>query len=761
MTKQRSLRAMALAGICLAPLAVHAQDFELGGAATTPEATTAKEYDNEIDVGARYQSSTSPVFGRYTGHDSKGFGSLGGFHLEGGDAPDSGRTLRFEATGTGLDFQSDHRGPNNALAPESEIDVSIGQQGTWKANAYYDAITYTGENFSSPYFATGGLASGLLPYGGSTTTAAGTRTTAYYATHALPMNQLTAGTRRDIGGIDGKYILGNWTFSSDFRREHKEGTVLQTMYGVTGGIAFPEPVNYDTDRYDVKAAFATRVAQAQIGYTYTKFTDNNWAFNAPYFTPGAATTAFQLTQQYLLPTSSDAHYITAMGGYNLNPTTRIAGNFRFGIEASDQALGNSTATPGSTLAPAFNYAYLLRNPGSSDLLARTYNGNVQFTSRPLANLDVLASYTLDGRDMGSSPRSIYEAGHAEAAAATTASVIQGQSWTKQKAQLEAGYRVLPSTKVTVGYTYDDVHRDAGDAVGGQDAVGYWVGHSTENTLSAKVATSPISTVHASLGYEHAVRAGTYEYSVEPESGAFYQTPRTADRIKLRADYMPADQWTLGLQGKFETNHYHYLEEQTGTNRDRNASIGPDLTYTPNHALSLHGFYTYQEVFYDNRGNGPVDLNGGYGWDANTTDSIHTAGASADWKVTDRLKLGTEYDFSYGDIGYNLYNGLSSCGSYRNAAGTLVSLNPCPYGNVQNLPGVASSMHSVKVHGEYKLTENMSVMAGYGFDLFKDNDWQYGWSPVMMANGAVNTLTSGETKPSYRVHSLYTSVRLKF
>jgi hypothetical protein len=77
------------------------------------------------------------------------------------------------------------------------------------------------------------------------------------------------------------------------------------------------------------------------------------------------------------------------------------------------------------------------------------------------------------------------------------------------------------------------------------------------------------------------------------------------------------------------------------------------------------------------------------------------------------------------------------------------------------------MHSVKIRGEYALAENVTLMAGYGFDLFKDNDWAYGWNPVYASQAAtatspsVNTFTSAESQPSYRIHSVYTSVRVKF
>ena len=136
MTKIYSLRAMALAGVCLAPLAAAAQSFDLDGTAAAPAASPAREYSGEVTVGARYQSGTSPLFGRYTGNDTKGIGSLGDFHVKGGDTPASGGTLFYEASGSNLNFQAGGLGPNDNLAPEAELNLSVGQQGNQQqANA--------------------------------------------------------------------------------------------------------------------------------------------------------------------------------------------------------------------------------------------------------------------------------------------------------------------------------------------------------------------------------------------------------------------------------------------------------------------------------------------------------------------------------------------------------------------------------------------------------------------------------------------------
>jgi MtrB/PioB family decaheme-associated outer membrane protein len=778
MTKRHSLRAVLLAGACLAPLAAAAQDYDIGGAATiTPP---VREFDNSVDFGIRYQNNSSPVFGRYNGYPDKGFSTFGGFDLNWRPAPNTDDTFFFSATGRNVDFEHDGLGKTSGVAPEGEVNASFGQQGTWKAKLFYDAITYTGQTFFTPYDKDGGLAAGLVPFGGATRTAAGAIGSTYYVTHPLPEIETTAGTRRDIVGGNGKYIYGDWTVLAGVRHEHKEGTLAQTMYQSGGGFSgtpFLEPVSYDTDRYEASLAYNTKRLQAQLGYVYSKFTDANSAFSVPYFVTGSTSAAPQLTAQYSLPPSNDAHYVTGTAGYNLTNTTRITGGFRVGIESSNSPLGTGTATPGSTLAAAYNFSNLAANPSTSDQLAETYNGRLQVTARPISKLELKASYGVDGRSLISNPVTLFEVARPEAGASTTPNTIGSQDWTKQKVQLEAGYRIIPSTKVTLGYQYDNVDRSAGNAVGGQASPGYWTGHSDENTVSVKLASSILQAVNGSIAYEHAVRSGQFEFVAPLDSGAFYQAPRTADRVKLRTDYMPIDEVTLGINGKLENNRYRYQAGQTGVKEDSNASIGPDVTYMPTKAVTLYGFYTFQQIYYNNFGNGcpssgttpgtagscPSGFSqgqpaNGFGFNAATTDVVHTAGVSADWKPIDRLKIKFGYTFSYGDVTYNMFDGLS-------APVTLFS-----YENIQNLPKVSSSMHSLRLTGEYEMADNVSLLAGYSFDLFKDNDWAYGWNPLILANStagggttvnSVNTLTSGESQPTYRVHSLFTGVRVRF
>ncbi len=758
MNTRYTLRAIALAGVSLLPLAAFAAE----------DASDKPQYNNEVSVGGRWQSENNPFFGRYNGFGDSGFGLLGGFAVRSRDAWDSKGTQYLEATGKNIDFT------DNRNAPESSVAVKFGQQGWWGANVAYDAITYTGNTIYTPYTASGSLVPGLLPYGGASLTAPGSVFTTTYGNRPTSLIALLAktptDTRRDIVSGGANYRMGDWLYTINLRHEHKDGTMEQTVDGSYTGIGFAQPIDYDTDRYTVSAAYSTRQLQAQLNYSYSRFTDNNTAFNATYFTSPTATSnaLYQAAAAYSLPPSNDAHYVTGALGYNLLPGTRFTGNFRYGVELQNDNMEPttySTAAQFASLTGGGGYSLLSSNPSSLQGKAQVYGATAQISSNPLNNLDLTANYRLDGRDASTPVYTVAGFHGTDGAISANASSSFPQSWLKQNAAVEAGYRLLPSsnTKVTVGYAYDNVDRSIAQ-----------VGHSNSSTLSAKISSSPLMDLSGSAAYEHGNRSAVtncnlpWQYLANSgataceQSIAFYQAPMTTDAAKFRANYTPNEALSVGLFGKFAQDHYHYpgfnpanATGYTGTSMDRNISAGPDVAYRLSKDISLHAFYTFERIFFANNGNGAGPASVPPGTDrftAATTDDVHTVGLSGDWKITDRLKLGASYNFYYGDVSYYMYNGVVVPGT------PTVS-----YANVAALPNVNSSMHSLKLNGQYALTPTMTLWGGYSYDVFKDNDWAYNtWAPVTptSATGGA-TLSTGVPNPSYHVNAVYTGVTVKF
>jgi MtrB/PioB family decaheme-associated outer membrane protein len=730
-----------------------------------------------------YQSSTSPFYARYNGTLNEGASAILGFSTQDKDAWNSSKAFYSDVVGENILIGRDH-----VVGPESSGHIRIGNQGQWGAYASYDAITYYGNLIHSPYYPTGEVAPGLRAFGGapsmtsaagafSTITAAGSASSYSAANFANALIPEQTGTRRDIFGGGFKYLWDGWTFTADYKHEHKEGTLEQSFYFGGSGLTTAMPINFDSERYDVKALYANKIVQAQFTYSFLNFRDNNVAFIAPDVFSGTAnsySTAFgsngtptaaiqQATMALSEMPSNSAHYLTGNVGYNLTSDTRLAANVRAGLELQNAPL--PPAGGGASLFANPGYPLLASNPPSLSGLARVYQGNVTATSRPFANADIRAEYAFDMRDVDTSSYGISGMTHGLELGNFGPPALAGeysvpQQWSKQKAIVEAGYRILHDTKVTVGYNFSAVDRSVAQ-----------VGRNNENTGLVKITQSiPAANVTATAQYSHsdrtasAVHADLPWQAFENSSSAgypsitFYQAARVQDAVKLRASWTPQDEMNVSLRGRLVNNTYTYPAGIIGNARDYVASIGSDLTYSPTARLSGTLFYTYDEIYYGNRGAGaPYWINGGYGWSASSTDTLHTVGLSTDYKISDKAKVSFAYTYATGDVAYNLFDGVTTT-SCTPACG----VSSAAFVNVVAPPTIGTTMHSLMVNGQYEVSPRVTLIGGYQYSMFKDQDWAYtAWQSVTQTSATGYQVTSGAQAPVDHVSVVIARVRVKF
>ena len=196
---------------------------------------------------------------------------------------------------------------------------------------------------------------------------------------------------------------------------------------------------------------------------------------------------------------------------------------------------------------------------------------------------------------------------------------------------------------------------------------------TSTTFVAQSKSKPhtASSIMGRLTYEHANRGGHIIYGTpwghleegEPEtfgtpSGAYYQVPMKSNSVTLRADIAPEGKFSGGLFLKYVDERFQYSSVPTsgepgiwnlvghgeGVKRDYNFTVGPDISYRPKDGLDFHLFYTYERIFFDNRGNGAcAESNtgicaGSVGYFQNKyTNDVHTAGLDAQWQATPKLR----------------------------------------------------------------------------------------------------------------------------
>jgi len=778
MSLQCTLRAVALASVSLLPLTALAQEGDFGVEdAPVKKETAAPDFNNQATVGLRYQSDSSALGNRFSGEQYKGLSGVGSFQLQDRDAWNSGGTTYFELQGKDLDIN------NHQLLPNGYGEFKYGQQGDWGVKVYIDDIRYLqSTNFHSLNTSDGALrvAPRSIPSIGLGTAAAGAATSspasAFTATTSpllgatqaqivqaqTALNRVYAGinannspirvgTERTAIGAAGNWAgPEGWTFTAGLNHEHKEGTKENSFTtNHTSNINyFPEPVNYDTDRYSLAAAYSTKVIQGSLSYTYNKFTDNQAAFATqnPFYAGTTYAPGYTGTL-YSLPPSSDAHQFKGQLGYNITPTTRL--NTNLGYQLMLQNSAETMAYSGAAANPN-----LTSNTGGK---VQDFFGNVALSSRPFSKVDLRASYTVDDRVNDTTRVFIPASGVMYTADTTNSSDTPitnlPVSVLKQNLSLEGGYRIVPSTKLSVNYSLTDKQQD------------YSVtNHTRENSVGARVNSSLASDINAMFSVSHSVRtaaaynsnnawvSSTYSDRNVANLGMYYLDARTRDEAKTHLSAGVTSDITVGVNGSFYYDHYP--EAAYGYSNDHGFTMGPDVTYSPNKALQAHLFYTFEEVFSDQNAITSTSTTAARtDWTLGNQDTIHTVGFDTSWQVNDDLKLKFHENLSYGATqfqeGYQIMGTLTN--NYQLYPGNLAL----------SLPTSKTFTNGIGLNGEYKLTESLTLLGGYDFDMSLAKDYLYSQSAGSTANGNNVSSLGGDGNPTYRIQTVYTGVRVKW
>ena len=805
MTIVRSLKAALAASVCLLPLQALAQSddsFDIGDKPAS--AAQAPQPTNWVTLGGQYNTSGSDYLNRFTGAASPGFYGLGDFHLAGRDAWDSGGTHYWSADGKDMGFQ------------DRSFILKFGQQGTWGVALSYDGIPYeASDNFHSIWSGNGtsGVAPGSLPLNNYPNPAQYPAITAlnkpfvqngtvlpaiFYpipsGAAASSLFDYNLALQRDIFTGTGTYQWGDWTITGSIRHEHKTGYQSNSLEiggtvgltgtgtgaakntapaaGLTSGLGyFAQPIDYDTDRYDLTAAYSTPRFQIQLGYMFSNFTDNLSEFNAqnPFALgaisssgnfSGTGATPGGITAPYSLPPSNSAQQVRVLAAYNFTPTTRINANFAYGVQMQSAPYVSGTGDPGVN-------PYEPRS--SFDGLVETYFGNIALVSQPIPKLDFRLSYTIDDRDNRSSSNAYNVDTRSGAAVngggdcgfAGGTCVNLPYSFEHQTITAEAGYRILPQTKVTLNDTFETTYRSYADA-----------SFVTSNTITAKIRSQIIDDVFGALSYSHQNRnANNYANGntwnlmtgggVNPDTPTaflmYFEASRVHDEVKATVDYAPVHSVNTTLMMKLA--HDNYPDSQNGLRNNTNFEISPDVSWDISSNLTTHAFYTFQQIHYEqsslySSGTNYTATGTGYyvPWTNSSDDTVHTFGLTADWKaIPDVLKISFSYNFSYGDTGYALGDGMALIGGAQTTQTTPAALT------LQSLPDVTSMLNMLSVRGEYTFRPNWTVIFGYAYERFSYKDFMNGQSSTQYANA----LLPGTLNPNDSIHVLGAGLRVRF
>jgi MtrB/PioB family decaheme-associated outer membrane protein len=534
--------------------------------------------------------------------------------------------------------------------------------------------------------------------------------------------------------------------------------------GTASLVYFPQPVDYDNERYEAMLAYSDTRLQSQFAYVYSKFTDHISSFQAqnPFnlsnstANNGAAVPVSAISV-YSTPPSNDSHQVKWTGGYNITPTTRLVANLGYTLSYQSDTL--DPITLGQTGANA-TAAQVAASNGALQNSVKQFSGenkdffgNVNFTARPLDKTDFTAKYTMDDRQ---NPQQILYAPSIQNDSFAATQWVAGNdrvhfslpySFRNQVAKTEIGYRLLPETRVDAGYSFTQTNRT-------------FVGSNStrEHTFYSDIRYRIMEGLHGNLGYAHSVRSGSdYDptaafkalgFTTSFETAGFtpvFLANRERDEEKAGLSYDLSDDTILSLYGRHVTNNYNDLTY--GRQRDDATEIGPDISFSPLENATAHLYYNYEVISYDITNvaavNGSVPI-----WSQNTWNSVHTVGADITWKPADKLTLKGDYTLSYGNTSYAFSETL------QNLAVTTAN---AVY-NLQPVPSDRSILNSFHLMAEYALTERVSIWGGYTLELFSGSDYLYN-QPAASASYP-NALLPGTANPSYSISVIGTSVRIK-
>lgn len=755
---------LAVVGLCTLAMQATAEDDMAYHDLVTLEST--------LELGTLFTSTNDFKFGDYTGLRQQGFSVLGNADIRRRSAYDAERPYYLRLRGLNLGLES------------RRVDALFEMPGRFGLFFLLDEIPkYQTDDAASPYLGTGSNTL-TLPPGWVPGINPPPLTRLQTSLHSLSVDH----KRRTLGGGASIVLMDGLSFDASYKRQTKKGEKLTAgVFGNNGGdprsIIIPERLDYVTHQIDSHLSYATDQFQVQLQYYGSGFeNDEPWLrwqnpyldddpppANASTWDPAAEYPAFG---QKGTPPDNWFHQGVFSAGVNLPMNSRLMLNTAFGWGRQHDDFLPYTIIPNFSVPPT-------RGLPRDDLDGRIRTGmaNVRFVSNPLPKLGVVLAYRWDERD-NDTPVDTYfrvlndtgtdEVGDPDQDPANRL-INRPYGWDKHHADFDLSYQILPRTKLTLSYDWEQMERTHQE-----------VERMSEHTAGWKLVSQPHRRVRVGARFQYGQRnehgyncvrplveteppdlltdAGctpSQEFENHPDLRKFNQADRRRTTAHLWSNFALRDDLAFGISSRY--THDDYFDSELGLTDFRSFSPGFDLSYTPTDRVRFNVFYQYEETrskmdsveWVSFGGPAATDpFNPANGWSNRDKDIIHTAGAGLEVvAIPERLTLNLDYLFARSREIYDV-----SPNAGNPSGGTLF-----PF------PDATTQLHDISVRSELQLTRNLSLRLGYLFEHYRSRDWAYDRvCPACLdfsASSAV--IATGEQPPEYDVHVGSVSVILSF
>lgn len=639
--------------------------------------------DSRVAVGLGYQSSDNRRFGQYRSLTDEGaYGLL-----------DLDLVKRDDATGTWLKLKGKTLGlDSRSLRFEHE------RQGNW---SYF--IEGNRMSRSEPLV----VNTGLQGIGTSQQTVSAT----------APKRDVDLKVDHDIYALGvRKFVAGGLDVRVTFKQDEKKG---DRMYGVfTTGMEFlTEPIDRVTRQWEIVAGYADRKLQLSGGYS-----GSSYDTNMPVLTDISGATRTPLA----LPPSNNAHQLHLAGGYNWSDTTR--NSFK---------LSRSVAYQNERFDPVFT---TIRPADSLDGKLVTTLAFADLTMRPMDRLDVTGALRYEDRDDQTPEAKYLTLTSAQSLPSTTGAFSSAgvtgynkpRSLKQIKGTLEASYRLDDGYRLVGSLEREDMTRNApaGHPVG-YLRVGYRE-NTNETTERIEIKRTMSETLNGSVALSHSARGGsdyipdTFVVAANTnQNNALLWADRSRDKLRVTADWIPADQWSLQFLADFSDDSYS--GRNMGPRKGTAQFFSGDASYRINDKWNLSTWLSQEQTSAKQSTRTDPSAGAVLGnilWNADLRDTTTAWGISLKGKPRANLELGVDLSSSLDTAEHN----LAKTGGTGTAA-------------VNSLPDYFYRQLSLKLFADYALDRKSGIRVDFVVDHRRNNDWT--WQNWTYADGTTVTNVASE------------------
>lgn len=650
-----------------------------------------------LEGGLGFVSQDSFKFGEYSGLHEKGAFLVGNIESRFRN-PENASYWNINATDIGLDTRS--------------LEVQGGRQGLYELSLLYNELSHHISDSARTPFLGEGENQLTLPAGWVT----GGNTSAMTAL-AGSLTDVSLETNRKQFGVGAIYLpFRKWETSVNYRHEVKEGKrkIAGSFYFNSAELV--QPVDYTTDTIDAAAAYNGKTWQARLAYQTSIFKNANESliWENPYTPIVAGADQGELA----LAPDNQFHQLLASLAISIGDASQAMIDVASGRMTQNQDYLNSTRNPNLVVAPL---------PAASlDGRVDTKNANVKWITRFGERFKFNASYQYSDRD-NKTPQYNYEWVTTDSNVATPRTNLP-YSYTRNTYKLSAEHKPTATTKVSVGYNNQQYERTFQE-----------VEKSEEVTVWASFVDRGIDNADFRIKGTRQ-RRDIDSYQVVPEIDGpenpllrkYNMADRDRDTFGVRVDVAATNDIALGLS--LDLAQDDYPDSTLGLTNSQESSIGLDLSMLLTKATTVNFFVNHENISSTVKGSQLYNLPD---WSGRISDSFEIVGMGFNHElIEDKLNVGADYVYT------------ESTGRIRITDGGVGS----------QLPTLVTKLNSLKIYGNYQLSETLLINGTYWYEHYDSRDWALD----DVSEGTVsNNLSLGQESPAYDVNVFTVSLRYKF